>query len=167
MPSEALVADTFRDAGLEIMFSEGSLETDMDADGLPESHVHAAAAEINIHILSRSFLPTMDDAMGIAQPRQRIVYIFYNRIQGFVLDFESPPRVKSSFALLLSCIVSHEVGHVLMPSLGHRKHSLMQEKWNPSDLFTLEIRGARFRSDQAAAIRRSTAILARRPPVVP
>ena len=84
--------------------------------------------------------------------RELIVYVFYDRIQNFIHEYEAPERFKKSLALMLACIISHETGHVLMPGTGHQSGTIMQRTWQGRDLYNLGIHGAHFSAKQAEII---------------
>ena len=75
------------------------------------------------------------------------VYIFYRRVEG------EARRHGVSLALLLSCALAHELGHVLMPDRGHSSDGLMRACWNGDDFHNANQGQLRFNREQIALMR--------------
>jgi hypothetical protein len=75
------------------------------------------------------------------------VYIFYRRVEA------EAHRHAVSLALLFSCALAHELGHVLMPDRGHSPDGLMRAGWNGDDFHKANQGQLRFNRDQIALIR--------------
>lgn len=165
VPDEILTAATaevsriFQQIAVASILSNESLESDQRA--LRQSNMQPKAAEMQVHILARSFLVRNGDAMGLAQEKGLIAYIFYDRIKEFVGEFESEPRIKGSLTLVLAAMIAHETGHLLLPGQSHRPLTLMKPTWRSSDVYGLETRRITFATDQAAVIRHSLSQLIR------
>src|SRR5262245_51743516 len=97
------VSNIFGDMSIAVTSSMESLETDVDTSNRAEL---SNAVQIRIHILGKSFLMKNADAMGVAQERGLIAYVFYDRIQEFVRDFETQPRMQGSIGAMLGCMIA-------------------------------------------------------------
>ena len=75
------------------------------------------------------------------------VYVFYRRVEA------EARRHTVSLALLLSCALAHELGHVLMPDRGHSPEGLMRACWKRDDFQDADRGQLRFNADQVAVIR--------------
>jgi hypothetical protein len=75
------------------------------------------------------------------------VYVFYRRVEA------EARRHAVSLALLLSCALAHELGHVLMPDRGHSPEGLMRACWRRDDFQNADRGQLRFNPDQVAVMR--------------
>jgi hypothetical protein len=77
-----------------------------------------------------------------ANREARRVYVFWDRVAASG-DHEGVARGDA-----LGVVISHELGHVLLPVRGHSKMGIMQENYNPWHLYD-----AKFTQEQSAAMR--------------
>ena len=75
------------------------------------------------------------------------VYVFYRRVEA------EARRHAVSLALLLSCALAHELGHVLMPDRGHSLEGLMRACWRRDDFQDADRGQLRFNAEQVAVMR--------------
>ena len=75
------------------------------------------------------------------------VYVFYRRVEA------EARRHTVSLALLLSCALAHELGHVLMPDRGHSPEGLMRACWKRDDFQNADRGQLRFSAEQVAVMR--------------
>jgi hypothetical protein len=80
-----------------------------------------------------------------------VVYVFYRRV-----EIEAQ-RYAVSLGLVLACALAHEIGHVLMPDVGHSQEGLMRACWNSDDFHRADRGQLRFMPAQVARIRASVA----------
>ena len=106
---------------------------------------------LNLHLEPHSFLLQLVDAMGVAQENNQTEYVFYDRIESTVREFETESQMNASLSLMLACIISHEVGHLLLRTkLDHRAGTIMRPTWGVRDIREIEVRGVTIGDDQAS-----------------
>jgi hypothetical protein len=94
-------------------------------------------------------------AMGAAvrvSEQTHVAYVFYRQVQREATGHDV------STALLLACAIAHELGHLLLPDLGHSPAGLMRAYWDRDDFCRANQGHLRFSSEQAALIRERLAI---------
>ena len=95
-------------------------------------------------------LRTRDTVLGATMWTDKgtpAVYVFYRRVEA------EARRHTVSLALLLSCALAHELGHVLMPDRGHSAEGLMRACWKRDDFQNADRGQLRFNPEQAAVMR--------------
>jgi hypothetical protein len=125
--------------------------------GVPMEWVNAArtdaGAAMHIIIVDREsgvLRRTRDPVLGATMWTDNgtpAVYIFYRRVEA------EARRHSVSLALLLSCALAHELGHVLMPDRGHSPEGLMRACWKGDDFHSANQGQLRFNQEQMAVIR--------------
>ena len=140
--AQAVVTSSFASIGVTVSYGECG----------PKMRV----ACFRIYILSRSFLVRSDDALGVATKNSHSAHVFYDHINALVREFEMPPRMTSSLGLALGSIMTHELGHLLLPTtVDHRSGTIMRAKWKEADIRDVELHGARIAGDHASLMRRT------------
>jgi hypothetical protein len=152
-------------AGIDIQVGFQDCAVDQQEGESCASDGSESGPRLNVDLEPRSFLLKLEDAMGIAQENNQTAYVFYDRIEATVREFETEPRTSTSLSLMLACIISHEVGHLLLRSkLDHRPGTIMRPTWSARDLREIEVRGVRIGADQASAMRKALSVFASRRP---
>jgi hypothetical protein len=76
-----------------------------------------------------------------------VVYAFYQRVRA------EAERYGVSVSFVLACAIAHELGHVLMPELGHSREGLMRARWSRDDFVDADQGQLRFLPEQIERIR--------------
>jgi hypothetical protein len=90
-------------------------------------------------------------AMGAAVRTEggvRVVYVFFDRVRA------EAERYGVSTALVLACVIEHELGHLLLPGGAHSRIGLMQPVWRAEDFRSANRGQLRFTPDEMAALER-------------
>jgi hypothetical protein len=86
--------------------------------------------------------------MGVAPASGgRVAYVFYDRIRSLAR------QRKLELSIVLAHVISHEIGHLLLPSASHSTVGLMRANWTKADARNAERGSLLFTSEQAAEIR--------------
>ena len=113
----------------------------------------AAARALHIILVDREggvLRRTRDTVLGATMWTDKgtpAIYVFYRRVEA------EARRHTVSLALLLSCALAHELGHVLMPDRGHSPEGLMRACWRRDDFQDADRGQLRFNADQVAVMR--------------
>jgi hypothetical protein len=147
-----------------IIFREAELETEWldcplsmaEFESYPACQQAWGRADLTLRILPRSMAerdPSGDDTLGFALPGQaltpgRVANVFYHRVEelarkGQYFEFQ-----------ILGKAIAHEIGHLLLGSIGHSATGIMKAKWNREDLTPTSLGSLRFTSQQASLIKR-------------
>jgi len=157
--AEAVAAHIFREVGIETAWLDCS-PFPPQAQQLPScpSTLHPTEFALRIHFRNRAAQAGFPESwLGYAMPpaeeggRSSQASVFFDR----VLD-----QAKSGIAsvpVTLGHAMAHELGHLLMPSVGHTSSGLMRGKWSPSDLLLAAQGKLHFTSQQADIIRAEAA----------
>jgi hypothetical protein len=93
------------------------------------------------------------DVMGYAAVATsgmgRIAYLIYERVR------TSAAAASIREGHLLGFVMAHEIGHLLLPGLGHRASGLMKHQWNVRDVRQMNEGQIDFLPSQAARVRRT------------
>jgi hypothetical protein len=132
--AEAQVTAAYRAAGFEVVWSPS--ESRPDAGSAATS---SRSMEVRVVILPRDMAEKKcraealsDGVMGTAMTgtpdiRDRLAYIFYNRIERVGMSNQIP------IERALGHVMAHEIGHLLIGVNGHSDHGLMRPEWNPQE----------------------------------
>jgi hypothetical protein len=121
----------------------------------PAASVHIELQDLTVIILNRSMalekeLP--DGAVGSAatttDANGRIAYVLYDRVVAAALGAGWDPID------LMSVVIAHEIGHLLLPHGSHTPEGLMRGRWEVDDLRRIDRRTLRFTDRQAEQMRR-------------
>jgi len=113
----------------------------------------AAAPVLHVILVDREggvLRRTRDTVLGATMWTNKgtpAIYVFYRRVEA------EARRHTVSLALLLSCALAHELGHVLMPDRGHSPEGLMRACWRRDDFQDADRGQLRFNADQVAVMR--------------
>jgi hypothetical protein len=113
----------------------------------------AAARALHIILIDREgglLRRTRDTVLGATMWTDKgtpAVYVFYRRVEA------EARRHTVSLALLLSCALAHELGHVLMPDRGHSAEGLMRACWKRDDFQNADRGQLRFSAEQVTVMR--------------
>jgi hypothetical protein len=94
-----------------------------------------------------------DGVLGIAAVggggMGRVAYVMFDRVRDVAV------RGATEQARVLSVVIAHEVGHLLLPSGAHTPSGLMRARWQPSEFHRAAVQGSPFSSADAEAIRQA------------
>lgn len=127
-----------------------------EAHQVSESEVRDLTVIIVNESMARQ-LPLPANAVGSAATTPsasgRIAYVLYDRVVAAALGsgWETVD--------LMSVVIAHEVGHLLLPWGSHTSAGLMRTDWRTDDLRRVDRRTLTFSDDQAEHIRRVLRIL--------
>jgi hypothetical protein len=79
----------------------------------------------------------------------RVAYVVYDRVDAVAADSAR------QMGDLLSLVIAHEIGHLLLPVGSHSPQGLMRGDWNVNDLRQTDLRVLGFTPQQATLIRES------------
>lgn len=79
----------------------------------------------------------------------RVAYVMFDRVRDVAI------RGGTEQARVLSVVIAHEVGHLLLPSDAHTPSGLMQARWQPSEFHRAAVQGAPFSTADAETIRQA------------
>jgi hypothetical protein len=149
----------FRVSGLESRWTVGSLDTlearhvvlvDPPRPGRERHAACAARSDIALAILDDSAGKLKSGTLGSAEPFAPAginATVFLGRIADASDEHGVPLPV------LLGHAIAHEIGHVLLRSVGHRKGGLMSSGWNEIEFRMIRSSGLFFDSKDARFIR--------------
>ena len=150
--AQAYATAAYRAAGFHIVWSSAPWKPEVgQSAGPPAIDVRVVIAPADMAEKKCREENLGDSVLGVAisgasEPRGRIVYVFYHRIERVAMAHHAPvPRG-------LGHVVAHEVGHALMGVNSHGGEGLMGlmgAKWNPR-----RSRPQTFTRNQARQIRR-------------
>ena len=86
-------------------------------------------------------------APGTALARGRVAYVFYDRVT-------TVGWTDAGVVDLLSLVMAHEIGHLLLPYGSHSDTGVMRSRWSVTELQRVNLARVGFTSSQAEAIRR-------------
>jgi hypothetical protein len=93
-----------------------------------------------------------DDVVGAAPctttERGRVAYVFYPRLQMIAMG------TRGDDIDLMSLVIAHEIGHLLLPYGSHSETGVMRSRWEVRELRSLDVRQLGFTPYQAQQIRR-------------
>ena len=141
------VDEIFADAGVSVIWKEGRFP----ASVLGAPNRSDGASHVALMLVTNTDRPLADATgcvLGFAAKRPAVAYAYYNRI----LDQAQVRPIDTR--VLLSRVIAHELGHVLLPPNSHSSHGIMRAS------IDLERQHSdRFVRDQARAIRGAVAAL--------
>ena len=136
--AEQLAAQAYRAIGVQVVRVDDQVET-----AQPDGSFH-----VQVVLLSRAMTAmkcqqdgVSDNTFGIANKPGRRAYIFYDRIADHAanrFDVSHP----------LAVVLTHEIGHLLLPAYGHSPFGIMR-----ADLEGSLVHIPNFTKEQGAAIR--------------
>jgi len=95
--------------------------------------------------LRRGEEPAMGAAVRTAGGA-RVVYVFFDRVRA------EAERHGVSTALVLACVIEHELGHLLLTGAAHSRDGLMQRIWRAEDFRSANRGQLRFSPDELALL---------------
>jgi hypothetical protein len=147
---EQEVTIIFNEAGLEPAWLDCPLSM-AEFESYPACQQPWGQADLTLRILPRSMAErdsSGDGTLGFALPGQpgspgRLANVFYHRVEelarkGQYFEFQ-----------ILGNAIAHEIGHLLLGSVGHPATGIMKAKWNREDLKPTSLGFLRFTSEQA------------------
>lgn len=88
-----------------------------------------------------------EDTAGLVMGKMATV--FFTRVDNMARLFDL------SRVSVLSCVIAHELGHILLPGAGHSRGGIMHTAWSKDELLRLFAHAeAYFTSEQAESLRR-------------
>ncbi len=112
------------------------------------------APDLAVLILSAKMtqaLETREDSLGCATgtglARGHIAYVFHDRLAHVAWPGDE-------LVNLLSLVIAHEIGHLLLPYGSHSDTGVMRSDWSVADLRRIDVARLGFTPPQVAAIRR-------------
>jgi len=116
-------------------------------------HFRPTEFALRIHLRDRAAQAAFPESwIGFALPppigggRSSQASVFFDRV------LELAKKGNASAPVILGHAMAHELGHLLMPGVGHTPSGLMRGKWSPSDLLLAAQGGMHFTSQQAEII---------------
>jgi hypothetical protein len=113
----------------------------------------ASPLEISVVLVSNDLLDrtqVTSTVMGLVPASERragrVAYVFYDRVRSVVR------QQRLELSIVLAHVISHEIGHLLLPSASHSPVGLMRANWTRADARNAERGSLLFTSDQAAEI---------------
>jgi hypothetical protein len=144
-------ASIVRDAQHEVTRVYGEIGVPLEwSDGADAS---ADASDIRVVLLpyeSGDLRHSETQVMGAALRTPRgnaMAYVFYQRVQA------EANRYHVAGPLVLACAIAHEVGHLLLPTVGHAPTGLMRACWTRDEFNRAEQGQLRFLPADVARIR--------------
>jgi hypothetical protein len=114
------------------------------------------AAQLTIMVLTPQMADrgrVKKDVMGYAavaaDSMGRIAYLIYERVR------TQAAAAAMRAGRLMGFVMAHEIGHLLLPGLGHRESGLMKHQWNARDLRQMNEGQLAFLPSQADRVRRT------------
>jgi len=108
----------------------------------------AEATDIRLRVLAAPVQKYEDTVFGFTvHPVLATVYYEYavRRAKSDHAEFEIP--------IILGCVISHELGHLLLGSNGHSGAGIMRPRWEPRHVRQLLMGTVRFTTEQAMLMR--------------
>jgi hypothetical protein len=93
-------------------------------------------------------------SMGLSPVRSgsyRRAYVFYNLVAAFVKTCSPLQSEKTSLGVVLGHVITHELGHLLLPDEGHG-HGIMRHRWAYEECKQALWRNLTFLPDQISRI---------------
>ncbi len=168
MAAEAEATEILRKAGIETVWAECSVREERSQID-PACQREFGPTDLHLIMLARAMAKRLDfrDAeLGRAPaPTEiapgsygRVFYVFYDRVNRLVEGRDI------SEAQILGHAIAHEIGHVLLPVLGHTSTGVMRARWSGKDLQSVARGNLHFAPEEAqqlrAAVRARTRALA-------
>jgi len=133
--AESEASTIFRKAGIEVEWLDCPL-TEAEMPLYPACHGDLGAADFVLNLLPESMAERAalrDTTFGFAQlssdgGRSYVASVFWDRIT------EAAQSGDLSAYQLLGHAVAHEIGHLLLGSMGHARTGLMRVNWGPPEL---------------------------------
>jgi hypothetical protein len=132
------------------MYDEVGVHVDWDRSDGPHAPASDAVHVILLEYESGDLRRTSDTVMGAAlrtPAGTRIAYVFYRRVRA------EAERYNVSTPFVLACAIAHELGHLLMPGVGHSRDGIMRACWSRDDFNRADQSALRFSHEQAALMR--------------
>jgi hypothetical protein len=86
-------------------------------------------------------------AVGNDESQGRIAYVLYDRVEAAARSCRCP------VADVMSLVIAHEIGHLLLPRGSHSTVGIMRKRWHHAELRSMHRRAVQFTSGQAEQIR--------------
>lgn len=140
----------FSESGVRLAWTDCPLQPDSVSQ--PLCRDKSAPGEIRVRILDRqfkSYLP--DNAFGFAIPPvwATVYYEPALRLARTATDSES------NVSVILSCLIAHEIGHLLLGRNAHAADGVMTARWDVVQIQQALRRDLRFTPEQSKAILRN------------
>jgi hypothetical protein len=147
------VARAYRDAGVEIAWRETRHLSPRAPPAMTPWRPSLTIIILNPDMVTRLGPPP--SALG-ATPTTlnepgRIAYVFYSRFPSSNVGDDNE---------ILSFVIAHEIGHLLLPVGSHSNTGIMRGQWLVRELRRVGLRALRFTPFQAQALRRRASALA-------
>jgi hypothetical protein len=124
--AEAWAAGAFSRIGARVRW--------IDEDTAVRGHLAAQYTLVLVNAEHDPGVPGIQDSLGVAVPRGRRAYVFYDRIDALRV------RAPGSVASILGGVMAHELGHLMLLSLRHSGNGIMSPNATigaePLDTFT-------------------------------
>lgn len=85
---------------------------------------------------------------AVAAAEGRVAYVLYDRVQA------AARLCQCAASDVMSVVVAHELGHLLLPRGDHSAVRIMRKQWHGAELRRMNRRPVRFTPAQAEQIRR-------------
>jgi hypothetical protein len=115
--------------------------------------------DVILHLVPRSMerQSVGPEAFGFALPAtggepSTHAYVFVHRAERTAMDSHRSSR-PVSITTLVAYVMVHEIGHVILGPNMHSSRGMMRPRWQPEDLYEMEIGGLGFPPDQARSLR--------------
>jgi len=143
-----------RRAGMELDWADCTLAAS-GGQSQPVCQEDLAPTDISLRILPRSMsvhLPFRDNTLGFAGlsgegERGSMASIFHSRVH----DLAQMEDVTEDD--ILGHAIAHEIGHLLLRTIGHTPSGIMRARWGRKDLKRLNMEGLSFSEVQAEVMR--------------
>ena len=141
----AVVAEVFDEAGIDVEWRNGQMPED-SANG-PTRHVLVTIQPAAFTARMALTRHAMGAAQGCAAESAVAAHIFYANVVGFAVERGG------NIARVLGYAISHEIGHLLLPTCGHSTTGLMSAHWGTKELKEMAQGRMTFHDLQEAQIR--------------
>ena len=148
------MARIFRDVGIETNWVDCPL-TASELDQYPACQRPADSPRFDLSIVprfmaARASIP--DTTLGLTSltkegERASVASLFYDNIN------EEAERTNGSLFRILAYAMAHELGHLLLRTIGHGSTGIMRARWTPADFRQIACGQLLFTSQQAEVIR--------------
>jgi hypothetical protein len=152
--AETVAEQIYRQAGIETAWLNCSpLQPPVEDPPACPTTFRPTEFALRIHLRDRAAQAAFPESwIGFALPppigggRSSQASVFFDRV------LELAKKGNASAPVILGHAMAHELGHLLMPGVGHTPSGLMRGKWSPSDLLLAAQGGMHFTSQQAEII---------------
>ena len=103
----------------------------------------------------------LDTISGYALVRDRLAIVYYDYLPGIPRDESNEDNV----AIVLGCVITHELGHLLLGTPAHSAAGVMKARWGVEELQRALMSQLHFLPEEARLMSSETAEPTRTPPV--